>query len=506
MNGAELGVYAIEVPDLAIPIMRFTFRPLTALSLVALAGSAAVAQQGASPAPATPNSVVVGYIFDSTVTRPLAEATVQVVMKSNVTGGRSFTVDSDSSGFFRLPDVPPGEYLVTFFHPRLDELGLKGPVKAMSVSGARTDVELGIPGTRRVIAMHCGARSYTDSTGLLLGTVVEAERPDPVAGASVTAQWFEVSFSARGMVRSTPTVRATTDENGRFSICGLPGDAQLSVWASRGNATTGSVTVDVKPYRVATQRLSLDVADTVKAVAGSGPARRGSARVSGVVRTPSGSVLPGARVALRGTDTETVADAAGAFTLSNLPGGTQTLEARAIGFIPIARSITLSAKRPLRMDIRFDSAARILQTVEVTGERVYDSATRDFMKAKQRGFGFFIDRETIENRQPFNTSDLLRAAPGVVVSNGGPPGSQSSIQIRGASTFSGACQPSIVIDGMQLAGSAGDIDMLARPEDITGIAVYRGPSEVPVEYSTGSSCGLIQIWTRRGNTPRGRAK
>ena len=465
-----------------------------------------LAQQGTAAAPATQNSVVVGYIFDSTVTRPLAVATVQIVAKSDVANGRSYSVESDSSGFFRLADVPPGDYLITFFHPRLDELGLKGPTKAMRVSGARTDVELGIPATRRVIAMHCGVRAYTDSSGLLLGTVVEAERPDPVAGANVTAQWFEVSFSARGMVRSTPTVRATTDENGRFSICGLPADATLNVWATRGNATTGSVSVEVKPYRVATQRLALDVADTLKATASSGRVFRGSARVSGVVRTPSGAALPGARVALRGTDNEAVADASGAFTLMNLPGGTQTLEARAIGFVPIARSITLSAKRPLRMDVRFDSAARILQTVEVQGDRVYDSATREFMNAKKRGFGYFIDRETIENRQPFNTSDLLRAAPGVMVTNGGPPGSQSNIQIRGASNFSGSCQPSIVVDGMQLGGDAGDIDMLARPEDITGIAVYRGPSEVPVEYATGSSCGLIQIWTRRGNTPRGRGR
>lgn len=141
------------------------------------------------------------------------------------------------------------------------------------------------------------------------------------------------------------------------------------------------------------------------------------------------------------------------------------------------------------------------------GERVYDSATQEFNKAKQRGFGFFIDRETIENRQAFQTSDLLRVAPGVTVYNSGAPGTPAQIQIRGSSNFSGVCQPSIVVDGLQLSGdAAGDLDMLARPEDIAGIAVYRGASEVPVEYSTGSSCGLIQIWTRRGTTPHGKAK
>jgi hypothetical protein len=475
----------------------------------ALAGGSALAQQP-TPAPAAPapvpNGIIVGYIFDSTVTRPLAEANIQIVTKADVTHGRSFSVLSDSSGFFRVTDVPPGEYLLTFFHPRLDELGLNAPMKGLTVSGARTDVELGIPSTQHVIALHCGARAAMDSSGLVLGSVFQSDQPVPVAGASVTAQWLEISFSARGMVRSTPTVRATTDVNGRFSMCGLPGDAVLNVWAGLGKAVTGSVNVEVKPHRVATIQLSLDVADTVLTATTTGPVRRGTARVSGTVRSPSGAVLPGARVALRGTDNETVADANGAYTLANLPGGTQTLEARAIGFVPIARGVTLSAKRPLRYDMRFDSAARILQTVEVKGERVYDSATQEFMDAKKRGFGYFIDRETIENRQPFQTSDLLRTAPGVMVSSSGQPGSQANIQIRGVTSLTGSCQPTLVVDGLQLTGGAGDIDMLARPEDITGIAVYRGPSEVPVQYSSGSTCGVIQIWTRRGNTPRGKSK
>ena len=474
----------------------------------ALAGGSALAQQPtpAPSAPAVQNGIVVGYIFDSTVTRPLAEANIQIVTKSDVTHGKSFSVLSDSSGFFRVTDVPPGDYLVTYFHPRLDELGLTAPMLSFTTRGPRTDIELGIPTTQHVIALHCGARAAADSSGLLMGSVVQSDVPTPVAGASVTAQWFEVSFSARGMVRSTPTVRATTDENGRFSMCGLPGDAMLNVWAGLGKAVTGSVNVEVKPHRVATIQLSLDVADTVLTATASGPVRRGTARVNGVVRSPSGAVLPGARVALRGTDVETVADANGAYALTNLPGGTQTLEARAIGFVPIARSVTLSARRPLRFDVRFDSAARILQTVEVKGERVYDSATQEFMDAKKRGFGYFIDRETIENRQPFQTSDLLRTAPGVMVTTSGMPGSEANIQIRGPSSISGSCQPGIVVDGLLLNGGAGDIDMLARPEDITGIAVYRGPSEVPVQYASGGSCGLIQIWTRRGNTPRGKSK
>jgi carboxypeptidase family protein/TonB-dependent receptor-like protein len=492
--------------------MRMTLRSSALLSAaLAVTAAVAVAQQptpapAAAPAAAPPTGLVVGYIFDSTVTRPLADATIQMVTKADVTHGLSFSVTSDSSGFFRITNVPAGQYLLTFFHTRLDDLGLNAPMKIVTVSGPRTDVELGIPQTRHVIALHCGARAAADSSGLLIGTVAQADEPVAAAGASVTAQWFEVTFSARGMVRSTPTVRATTDANGRFAMCGLPGDVSLNVWASLGKAVTGSVNVDVKPQRVATIQLTLDVADTVLTSTASGPVHRGTARVSGLVRAPSGNVLPGARVALRGTDVETVADANGAYSLANLPAGTQTIEARAIGFVPIARSVTLTSKRPVHFDVRFDSAARILQTVEVTGKLIYDRATQEFNEAKKRGFGYFIDRETIENRQPFSTTDLLRTAPGVMVTTSGQPGSSANIVIRGGGGFSGSCQPGIVVDGLPLGGDAGDIDLLARPEDIAGLAVYRGPSEVPVQYASAGSCGLIQIWTRRGSTPHGKSK
>ena len=481
-----------------------TLRALgTSLPGSALIASAALAQQATPAAPPPPTSMIVGAIFDSTTMRPLADATVQMVAKDDIGHGNSFTTASDSSGHFRITDVPSGSYVITFFHQRLEELGLNAPLRSLEARTARTDIVLGIPSPRRVIGLHCGPRPAADSSGLLIGTVVQADQPVPVADATVTVQWFELSFGTSGLVRSTPTVRVTADANGRFRFCGLPDDASVSIWATSGRAATGAVSVEVKARAVATLDLALDVTDTVAVSADSGAPRRGSAQVSGMILSPAGDAMPGARVALRGTDHETVADATGAFALTGLPSGTQSLEARAIGFVPVARTVTLSATRPLRFDIRFDSAARILKTVEVRGKVLYDRSAEEFDKIKKSGFGYFIDRDMIDRRQPFNTSDLLRTAPGVSVYSGGRPGSGTQIQIRGAGNFQGACPPGLVIDGMLLGAEwTGDLDMLARPEDISGIAVYRGPAEVPVEYRSAGSCGLIQVWTRRGGTPR----
>jgi len=487
-------------------------RPFAVLALLVTATAALPAQQPTPPAPApaapvTEQGTIVGFIFDSTIMRPLAVATIQLVQRSDPTHGKSFSATSDSSGFFRMKDVPPGEYIATFYHNRLDELGLEGPMRGVTVTPGRNDVELGIPGARRVIGLHCGVRPRGDSSGVLLGSLTQADRAEPVPNATVTAQWFELSIGARGMTRSTPTVRATTDANGRFAFCGLPGDAIFTIWATAGRATTGSVSLTVPPRSVASTALAIDLADTLPRVDSTGvPTRRGSARVSGIVRRPSGAPLAGARVGIRGTMAEAVSDERGAYTLVDLPGGTQTLEARAIGFTPISRTITLSARRPVTYDVRFDSAAHVLETVEVTGKQVIDRATEEFNAAKKRGFGYFIDRERIEQQNAFVASDLLRMAPGVTVTQSGYPGGGSTISMRGVSTITGRCEPGIVVDGMPITGASSDLDILARPDDIAGMAVYRGPGETPVEYQNLSPCGVIQIWTRRGNTPRGPAR
>ena len=473
-------------------------------AVVALSGLLAPAVSGQQPAPQSPKSRVGGSIFDSTITRPLEGATVQLALRSDLAKGASFSTVTDASGFFRFDSVPAGDYVITFFHERLDALGLIGALRPLTVpsGGGRVEVELGIPGTRRLYAMHCGPKAPGDSSGLILGTVQSADSGAAVPNASVTAQWFELSFGSRGMVRSTPTVRANTSPEGRFAICRVPWDTRVNVWATAGKATTGTIGVEVKPFSVATADLLVDLADTIRS--DTMTTRRGTARIAGVIRTPRGQPLAGARVGLRGTTSETVADEHGAYQLSGLPAGTQTLEARAIGFIPIGTTVNLYPNRVVTKNLAFDASAEVLETVDVRAQTLYSRSEQEFLAAK-KGNGYFIDAETIERRQPFRTSDLLRMAPGVNIYQSGQVGSQTQIQIRGATSLNGPCQPLLVIDGMRLEGASGDIDMITRPEDIQGMAVYRGPSETPVEYQGGNSCGAIVVWTKRGGArvPRG---
>ncbi|MBV9111159.1 MAG: hypothetical protein JO306_17265, partial [Gemmatimonadetes bacterium] len=59
----------------------------------------------------------------------------------------------------------------------------------------------------------------------------------------------------------------------------------------------------------------------------------------------------------------------------------------------------------------------------------------------------------------------------------------------------GGCVPVLVVDGIPMPGT--EMDLEIAPEDIEGIEVYRGPSEIPPRYiALASPCGLIVVWSR----------
>ena len=77
----------------------------------------------------------------------------------------------------------------------------------------------------------------------------------------------------------------------------------------------------------------------------------------------------------------------------------------------------------------------------------------------------------------------------VVASSRRQPGSSNAVLLRG-------CEPAVFIDGVRIHGGAAAIDELVSPIEIAAVEVYRGPSEVPVEFSgPETGCGAIVIWT-----------
>jgi hypothetical protein len=69
---------------------------------------------------------------------------------------------------------------------------------------------------------------------------------------------------------------------------------------------------------------------------------------------------------------------------------------------------------------------------------------------------------------------------------------------RGRSSVRFTCTPGVILDDIHI-GYTGELDLDAAVplEHVAGIEVYAGGSAVPAQFSTtGTTCGMIVIWTR----------
>src|SRR5215212_569302 len=97
----------------------------------------ALASLGALPALA--QTAVSGRVADSVAGRPLARASVQLVVEDAPLRAR--TVVTDSDGRFHFDTVPPGHYLLGFLHARLDDFALQPPFRRIEVRGGQAALE-----------------------------------------------------------------------------------------------------------------------------------------------------------------------------------------------------------------------------------------------------------------------------------------------------------------------------------------------------------------------------
>src|SRR5919198_4169678 len=94
--------------------------------------------------------VVRGVVFDSLITSKRLEGAEVWIERTNR------TATSDAAGSFVLSAIPPGRYLLTFYHPILDSAGLSvAPVMVDVTSGDSTDVTLTTPGPEHAHHLLC---------------------------------------------------------------------------------------------------------------------------------------------------------------------------------------------------------------------------------------------------------------------------------------------------------------------------------------------------------------
>jgi hypothetical protein len=218
----------------------------------------------------------------------------------------------------------------------------------------------------------------------------------------------------------------------------------------------------------------------------------------GSVRDSAGRALGGVELRLNGGDVAARSDDLGGFRIGVVPSGPTRVDVRRLGFAPSALTVTL---RPGRIDslvVTLNAVATALPGVVVEDEAMTRSKQllAGFWERRSRGFGSFVTREEIAQRNTSHFVDLVRRinSTSIVNLNG-----RQTIRFK-RSQNSRDCPPQYWLDGMRIESATPDE---FNPEDIEAIEVYAGLATIPVQFApkfNAYTCGAIVIWTRLPGT------
>ncbi len=224
-----------------------------------------------------------------------------------------------------------------------------------------------------------------------------------------------------------------------------------------------------------------------------------------VINAQSGRAVQNAQVLMAGLGRGTLTDAQGRYHLTGIPAGSYELEIQSIGYRSAQRSIVIRGDETTRADFQLEVSAVAMEELVVTG-RAAGTARREIGTAVVS-----IGVADLRDAPVENISQMLQArTPGLIVMpSGGKVGQGSQIVLRGAGSISQTNSPLIYVDGVRVDNasesalrtegpSSSGLDEI-NPLDIERIEVVRGPSAATL-YGTEASAGVIQIFTKRGQS------
>ncbi|HEX2079389.1 MAG TPA: carboxypeptidase-like regulatory domain-containing protein [Longimicrobium sp.] len=267
------------------------------------------------------------------------------------------------------------------------------------------------------------------------------------------------------------------------------------------------------------------------------PAAAGQTLQGRVVDDATGAPVAQVSVAVMDIRGRTVRGAttndAGAFAVALPETGRYTLRASRLGYTTVTTPpLDVLTTDSMAVEVRIATGAVPLAPLTVTAQRAPMVADGTLMRrgfytrrtAYERLGGLFLDREYLDQRNAFRTTDIFRDLGGVRVQ----PGPSRSLIV----TLRGGCVASVFIDGAHInrAEVASEevsanptsirdgmgrnqedptkrtrsgpevvsIDELVNPASIAAIEVYQG-NQVPAEFQSfrARPCGAVVIWTGR---------
>lgn len=205
-------------------------------------------------------------------------------------------------------------------------------------------------------------------------------------------------------------------------------------------------------------------------------------KVSGTVTSSEdGTPLPGVSVLIEGTQSGTITDLDGNYSVT-VPDNTATLVFSFIGFSQQSVKVGTATEISVKMQVDLMS----LEEVVVVG---YGS----IKKSDLTGSVSSVKADAISAFPALSAVQTLQGrAAGVMIqsNNGGAPGTDYSIRVRGVNSINASSEPIRVVDGFVGAE-------MPPPEDIESIEILKDASATAIYGSRGSN-GVILITTKRG--------
>ena len=233
------------------------------------------------------------------------------------------------------------------------------------------------------------------------------------------------------------------------------------------------------------------------ALAGSASAQEETGLLVVTVRSAAGGrPVEGARVSISGAQAAGVTDAAGVVRLAGVPLGVQAVEARRLGYATRFGMARMEAGEAAALTLVLDVQAIPVAEIRVRAAEPRRSSYLErmgFERRRSTGMGTFLTRAELQKRRPRYLSDALRSVAGMVIS----PMRTGQGHASMGRTAGARCPIQYFVDGV-LIGPGFNIDEISA-DDVEGLEIYRGASQVPPEFNRRSAmCGVIAVWTRPG--------
>jgi hypothetical protein len=367
-------------------------------------------------------------------------------------------------------------------------------------------------------AQECPPPDSSAGLAAIEGQVRDAEAQVALGFAQITLSSLETGAN----------LQTRSDPSGRFRFCDVP-IGRISLGGHLGQLRASAGPISLKPG----DRYSLILE---MAPPGEDP---DVGTLTGVVMDAGlGTPIEGAEVLLPQFGQTTITNSLGRFTFPTLPAGPVELRVSMLGYASRSGNVEVEFNRTIQTEILLSTEPVELDPIVVTAvrQRIVLPGLEDIERRINSGWGKFLLEDEIQQRSPMKLSHALFEA-GVETGSEG-----RSVWIRRT-----GCGPTVYIDGVRVthksraksmmgAASAaaskavndvvtgtwreayqkswGDednaemeagqaINELVHPMDVIAVEVYRGPAETPGQYlDSNSQCGVVLIWTRRGNLSR----